>query len=172
MPVKREAAQADALAGRILPIATTMLSSLVSVQPLHLPGYMTLMPLFTLMTVYHWTIYRPDLLPPLALFGIGLADDLLSGEPPGVASLLYLLSRSAVLRCRRRFIDQSFLFIWGGFILLTGIAILGLWALHSALAFRVIGFRGSVFRYALTISLYPICSFLLGRSQRAFLGTG
>ena len=35
--------------------------------PLHIPGYAALTPAFTLMAVYHWTIYRPDLLPALAL---------------------------------------------------------------------------------------------------------
>lgn len=176
MPLKKETPgaveQTDTLAGRLLPIATTMLSSLLSLQPVHLPGYMTLMPPFALMAVYHWTIYRPDLLPPVALFEIGIADDLLSGGPLGVAPLLYLLSRSAVLRCRRLFINQTFPFIWGGFTLLTGSAMLGLWLLHSALAFQVVGFSGSVFRSVLTILLFPTSSFLLGRSQRALIRTG
>jgi hypothetical protein len=48
----------------------------------------------------------------------------------------------------------------------------GLWMLHSVLAFQFIGFTGSVFRTALTISLFPILSYLLGRIQFAPIGTG
>ncbi len=64
-------------AGRMLPAATTLFAALISVLPVHIPGYAALTPAFTLMAAYHWTIYRPDLLPPLALFAIGLAEDLL-----------------------------------------------------------------------------------------------
>ena len=68
-----------------------------------MPGYAALAPAFTLMAVYHWTIYRPDLLPPIGLFAIGLAQDLLTGAPIGVGALMLLLARGAVLRYRRLF---------------------------------------------------------------------
>jgi rod shape-determining protein MreD len=160
------------LAAHLLPISTTLLGALLSLQPVHLLGYVTLTPAFALMAVYHWTIYRPELLPPLALFGIGVGYDLLSGGPPGVTPLLFLASRVAVLRCRRWFINRTFPFVWGGFTLLAGAAMLGLWMIHSVLAFQFLGFSGGVFRAALTISLYPISSFLLGRTQRMLIGAG
>ncbi len=53
-------------AARLLPVATTLLAAVISVLPLQIPGYAALTPVFTLMAAYHWTIYRPDLLPPLA----------------------------------------------------------------------------------------------------------
>ena len=77
-----------------------------------------------------------------------------------------------MLRCRRWFINRTFSFLWGGFTLLTSAAMAGLWMLHSVLAFHFIGFTGSVFRTALTISLFPILSYLLGRIQFAPIGTG
>ncbi len=55
----------------VLPIATTVLAALLSIEPLHLDGYAALTPAFTLMAAYHWTIYRPDLLPAPLLFLIG-----------------------------------------------------------------------------------------------------
>src|SRR6185437_12052003 len=76
---------------RLLPIATTILAGLITILPLRIPGYASLTPAFTLMAAYHWTIYRPDLLPPVALFAIGLAEDLLVGAPVGVSALLLLL---------------------------------------------------------------------------------
>ena len=56
--------QVDNALARLLPVATTAAAAALSIQPLHIPGYAALAPAFTLMAVYHWTIYRPDLLPP------------------------------------------------------------------------------------------------------------
>jgi rod shape-determining protein MreD len=162
--------QINNLLARLLPIATTAAAAVFSIQPVHIPGYASLTPAFTLMTVYHWTIYRPDLLPPLAVFLLGVGFDLLSGGPLGVTALLLLLARAVVLRYRRAFMNRTFPFVWGGFTLLSVAAMLGLWALHSLLALGSVEFRGSIFRAVLTISLFPIASFLLGRTQRALMG--
>ncbi len=162
----------DNAPARLLPIATTAAAVIFSIQPVDIPGYAALTPAFVLMAVYHWTIYRPDLLPTLAVFLIGVTFDLLSAGPTGVTVLLLLLARAIVLRYRHWFMDRSFPFVWGGFTLLTGATMLGLWALHSLLELRVVDIRGSIFQAVLTISLFPIASFLLGRTQRALMGAG
>lgn len=159
-------------AGRMLPAATTLFAALISVLPIYIPGYAALTPVFTLMAAYHWTIYRPDLLPPLALFAIGLTEDLLAGSPIGINALLLLLSRSAVLGYRRYFVNRSFPFVWTGFTLLTVVALSGLWALHCILNLGFFDFRFTVIRAALTIAIFPLASFLLGRAQRAVMGAG
>jgi rod shape-determining protein MreD len=154
----------------VLPIATTVLAALLSVEPLHLVGYAALTPAFTLMVTYHWTIYRPDLLPVLALFLIGTIQDLLSGGLPGVTAVTLLLARAIVLPHRHYFVDRRFPFIWAGFTLLTGGAMLFSWTLHSLFAAELLELRGPVLRAVLTVSVFPIASFLLGRSQRALIG--
>ncbi len=162
----------DDAAARLLPITTTVLAAVLSIQPVHIPGYMALTPAFTLMAAYHWTIYRPDLLPPLALFLVGSAYDLLAGAPLGVTALLLLLARGVVLKYRRHFINRPFAFVWAGFTLLTGSAALCLWVLQSLLDGELLDLRGTMFRAVLTISLFPVASFLLGRTQRALMGAG
>src|SRR5580704_8856980 len=157
-------------AARMLPVATTLFAALISVLPVQIPGYAALTPVFTLMAAYHWTIYRPDLLPPLALFAIGLTEDLLAGSAIGVNALLLLLSRSSVLGYRRYFINRTFPFVWTGFTLLTVIALSGLWALHCILDLGLFDFRNTVIRAVLTIAIFPLSSFLLGRAQRAVMG--
>jgi rod shape-determining protein MreD len=156
----------------LLPAATTVFAMLLSIQPVHLAGYAALTPAFTLMAVYHWTIYRPDLLPPLLLFTIGAIQDLLSGGTPGVTALLLLLVRPILLSARHHFVGRSFPLIWAGFTALTGGAMLFLWALQSLLSAQLVEFRSVVFRAVLTVSIFPVASFLLGRSQRAFMGVG
>jgi rod shape-determining protein MreD len=155
---------------RLLPIATTIVAVLITILPLRIPGYAALTPAFTLMAVYHWTVYRPDLLPPSGLFAVGLAQDLLTGGPAGVNALVLLLARAAVLRQRRHFINRTFPFVWSGFTLLAVAAMLGLWTLHCLMQFSPSGFRATVFRTVLTIAIFPAASFALGRTQRALLG--
>ena len=154
----------------LLPIATTLLAAVISIQPAHIPGYAALTPAFTLMTVYHWTIYRPDLLPPFALFLVGITQDLLAGVSPGVTAFVLLLARAVVLRQRRHFVNRPFPFVWTGFTMLTGGAMLFLWTTHCLLDDVLVDFRGTFFRAVLTISMFPIASFLLGRSQRTLMG--
>jgi rod shape-determining protein MreD len=156
---------------RLLPIATTILAALISILPLRIAGYAALTPAFTLMAAYHWTIYRPDLLPPLALFAIGLGEDLLAGAPLGVSALLLLIVYVTVLSYRRYFVNRTFPFVWTGFTLLTVSALLGLWALHCVLDATILDIRNTIFRAVLTIAIFPLASFLLGRTQRALMGT-
>ena len=155
---------------RLLPIATTLLATVISIQPAHIPGYAALTPAFTLMAVYHWTIYRPDLLSPFALFLVGITQDLLAGVPPGVTALVLLLTRAVVLRHRRHFVNRPFPFVWTGFTMLSGVAMLFLWTFHCLLDGVLVDFRGTVFRAVLTVSMFPIASFLLGRTQRTLMG--
>ena len=157
-------------AARLLPILTMLIAATITILPVRVPGYAALTPAFTLMAVYHWTIYRPDLLPALALFAVGLLEDLLTGAPVGAGALVLLLSRAAVLRYRRFFVNRAFPFVWSGFTLLAGIAMLALWALHCAINLSLLDVRSTVFRTVLTIAVFPVASFLLGRTQRRLMG--
>jgi rod shape-determining protein MreD len=157
---------------QLLPVATTVLAVLLSIQPIHIPGYAAVTPAFALMAVYHWTIYRPELLPAAALFLIGTAQDLLSGGLVGVTALVLVLARAIVLGQRGHFVNRPFPFVWAGFMLLASGTMLCLWLLHSLLAAQLLDFGAAVFRAVLTVSLYPAASFLLGRTQRALLGAG
>ncbi len=127
---------------RLLPVATTGWAMLFSIQPIDIPGYAALAPAFTLMAAYHWTIYRPDLLPPLALFTVGTIQDLLTGALPGETALLLLLARTIVLSRRDHFVNRPFAFVWTGFTLLTAGAMLFSWMLHSLLAAEWLEFSG------------------------------
>ena len=155
---------------RLLPIATTVAAAVLTILPVRLPGYAALTPAFALMAVYHWTIYRPDLLPPLGLFAIGLGQDLIAGAPVGVSALVLLLARAAVLRFRRYCINRTFPFVWTGFTLLGAAVMLLLWGLHCLIALTVFDLRTTIFRAVLTIAIFPAASFALGRTQRALMG--
>jgi rod shape-determining protein MreD len=156
--------------GRLLPAATMIVAVLITVIPVRIPGYAALTPAFTLMAAYHWTIYRPDLLPASVLFGIGLAEDLVTGGPVGITALLLLIARAAVLNLRRYFVNRGFAFVWAGFTVLAVLGMLFLWVVHCALDLTILDFRSTLFRTVLTIASFPAASFLVGRAQRALIG--
>jgi rod shape-determining protein MreD len=156
-------------AARLLPILSILVAAIATILPVRVPGYAAMTPAFTLMAVYHWTIYRPDLLPAMALFAVGVMEDLLTGGPVGVGALVLLLARAVVLQYRRYFINRAFPFVWSGFTLLAGTTMLGLWALHSAIDLSLLDLRNTVFRTVLTIAVFPVASFLLGRAQRRLM---
>jgi hypothetical protein len=77
-----------------------------------------------------------------------------------------------VLGYRRYFVNRTFPFVWTGFTLLTVAAMFGLWVLHCLLDLSLLDLRNTVIRGALTIAIFPLASFLLGRAQRAVMGAG
>ncbi|MGE0259064.1 MAG: rod shape-determining protein MreD [Alphaproteobacteria bacterium] len=155
---------------RLLPTATVVLAAVIGLLPLPIPGYAALTPAFALMAVYHWSVYRPDLLPPIGVFAVGFAQDLVTGATVPASALVLLLARAAVLRYRRHFVGRPFPFAWAGFALLVAAAALGSWGLHSLLQLGLFDLRTAMVRGALTIALFPAASLLLGRGQRAFIG--
>jgi rod shape-determining protein MreD len=155
---------------RFLPTATIVAAAVLALLPLPVPGYAALTPAFALMAVYHWTVYRPDLLPSSGLFAIGFAQDLVTGATIPASALLLLLARAAVLHYRRHFVGRPFPFVWAGFAALAAAAMLGSWALHCALQFALFDLRTAIIRAAVTVALFPAASLALGRSQRALIG--
>ena len=73
----------DLVARSLSPMAITLLLVMVSVLPMHIPFFGTVSPVLSLMAVYYWSIFRPDLMPSFAVFGAGLFQDILSGTPLG-----------------------------------------------------------------------------------------
>ncbi|HEX4078889.1 MAG TPA: hypothetical protein VHX61_08470 [Rhizomicrobium sp.] len=87
------------LAG-LLPFVLALLGTLVANFPISLTGGVLPVPLFGLMAVYFWGLVRPDLMPPWAALLVGLAEDLLSGGPPGIWATSFVASYIFVDRLR------------------------------------------------------------------------
>jgi rod shape-determining protein MreD len=154
---------------RFVPTVATLVLAMLSVLPLRFPNYAAVAPLLALAGIFYWTIYRPDLLPPTAVFLCGFVLDLLSGGPLGVSSLVFLLARVVVLPQRRFFVDRLFPFVWGGFTLLAAGAITFLWGLGSTLTGFMLDMRAASLQWVLTVACFPAVAYLLMRVQRAFV---
>lgn len=154
---------------QLVPVGTTLLLLLLNVMPTRIPDFAAMAPALTLMGVFYWTIYRPDLLSPLMAFVIGLLHDVVAGTPLGVNALVLVLVHGAAASQRRFFLGNTFAVAWWGFgvVAMAGMALS--WALVSLLYVRLLDTRSIVFAYLMTLSLYPVISWTLARTQVAFL---
>ena len=159
----------DHLARQLFPFALTLALLLASVVPLPIPAYASVTPSFMVMAVYFWTLYRPDLMPPAAVFAIGLLQDLLTGGILGI-NVIVLLALSAATGSQRRFLGVAlFVMVWGGFVVNSAGAAILAWSLNTVAAGAMVDPRPALFQYLLTVGLYPSLGWILVRAQRSIL---
>ena len=152
--------------GRILsPFAICMLLVLLSVAPLRVPVLASAAPLFPLMAVFHFGLFRPALLPHWLVLLFGLLLDLLSGGPVGVNAVVLLLVRHFVEANQRFLVDKPFPVIWFGYALVSAGAVAAIWALTSILFWLAVDPRAAIFQYLVALALYPVVAWVFGRSQ-------
>ena len=71
--------------------------------PISFVGGVVPPPLMGLVPIYFWCLLRPDLMTPSAAFAIGMLEDVMSGAPPGIWTLSYVVSYALVARQRESF---------------------------------------------------------------------
>ncbi len=103
----------------ILPFLSCIILVLIMVQSYKISNLTNLMPFLTLIAVYQWAVYAPRTMPPIAVFLIGILQDILSGGPLGMTALFLLIVRFIVVGQGRKLLGQDFLFNWLMFLLIT-----------------------------------------------------
>jgi len=152
-----------------VPFSVTLLLLLLTAVPSRFPGFAGITPMLPLMGVYYWAIYRPDLLPPWAAFGLGLLHDIVSGTPLGVNAMVLLLVQGVTVSQRRFFLAKTFLVAWWSFALLAGAAIGLSWLLVGLVNHQPLDPAPAMFEYLVTLGLFPLLTWGLARTQLAFL---
>lgn len=159
----------DAWARQLTPFGLTMLLLLIGVVPLHVPGFGAVTPVLPLIAVFHWALYRPQLMPAVAVFAIGLLQDALTGTPIGVSAAVFVLVHGVVNTQRRFFFGKSFAIAWLGFALVSSAAFVLTWVLVSAFHGVLIQPQALFFQALLTLGCFPLLAWALLRWQIAFL---
>jgi rod shape-determining protein MreD len=159
----------DLWARNISPVGLSVVLILLSVIPTHIPGYGSIVPQLALMGIFHWTVFRPDLLPIVAVFAIGILQDALSGAPMGLNTIVYLTVFGVVLGQRRFFLGKTFWVEWLGFSIIAAGAALQAWLLLSAYHVHLLIPGPVFFQYLMTIGFYPLLAWFMGRWQRTIL---
>ncbi len=150
------------------PGALVGLLILLTMAPIRLPDALTVAPLLPLMAVYHFCLFRAEALPAWLLFLLGVLFDLLQGgpgTPVGVSALQFLLVRQAILGNQKYLVAVSFTFIWLGYALLSAAAVTLSWITMALLSWRFIDPQPALFQYVVSLFLYPIFGWVMGRGR-------
>jgi rod shape-determining protein MreD len=156
----------DFVARNLTPLLVSLCLVMVSVLPLRLPEVSHIVPALALMAVYYWGLHRADLLPALAIFVIGILQDILSGGPPGMNAMIFLAVFGVCVSQRRFFYGKSFLVVWWGFMVVAAGALVLEWAISAVFAGSMISPRPAYYKYLMTIAIYPIVAWFFARMQR------
>lgn len=156
----------DIVARQMTPALLTLLAVMVTMLPLRLPDFGPVAPWLALISVYYWSVHRPDLLPAAAVFAIGLFSELAAGTPLGVTTLVLLLMHTAAVSQRRFFISRSFMVVWCGFATMALAASLLVWFMNMALGGVVMSPRPLVFQFMTTVAAYPLFAWCFAQVQR------
>lgn len=159
----------DRFGRNLAPGALTVGLLLVAAAPAPLPGFAPLAPALALAAVFYWTIHRPDLLRPSALFVIGLLQDLVSGGVIGVTSLILVALHWVLLSQRRLFLAGTFPFMWFGFALTVFTALAAQWLFYAAFNAAVLPVEAPLFQGLLTLALFPPLAWVFMQVHRTFL---
>jgi rod shape-determining protein MreD len=159
----------DNLARSFIPFGLSLILVVLSVLPTHIPGYMQIAPILALISVYHWAIYRPNLLPIFAVFILGLLQDLLLGTPVGLYVLVFLTVHGVVLSQRRFFVGKSFIFFWFGFAVISMLASIESYFLGSIWNAILLDFNAATFQYLILLGIFPVVAWVFLRWQQVFL---
>ena len=155
--------------GRLsLPTTTTFLASLFSVVSLPMSGYVSVAPGLTLMAIYCWTVWRPLGLPYVAVFLIGMLEDLLRGLPLGLTPLLLLILQAGLRSQQRHIYGRTFDVFWLGFVLVAALHTILQWLAAMALSGGYVGPEPGLFQLMFSVAVFPIVAWLLLRAGRVF----
>lgn len=145
----------DLIARNILPAMLGVVFLLLSAIPFYIPGYGVVAANLVLMAVFYWAVHRPDLLPPITVFLIGLLQDILVGMPPGMNAFVLLLVRTLAVSQGRVFRGRSFLILWWGFGMVALASAFVVWALSAMYVLALIDPTPGLFQAAMTTALFP-----------------
>ena len=160
----------DSRARRILPFGLTLIVLLFGLTPTHLPGFAQITPMYALIAVYFWSIYRPELLGYGSGFAIGILEDLLTGTPLGIGALTILLTQWVVLNQQKFFHAKAFVVTWFAFTIVAFGAAFLKWICIGLVAES--GFtpvRELFAAYLVTVTIYPIVAWLLSKAKTGLL---
>lgn len=163
------------VAAGLVPLLTGLGGVAIANIPISLLSGMVPPPLLALVPIYFWCLVRPDLMTPAAVFAIGLAQDILSGGPPGVWTLSFVLTYALVGRQRESFAGLSGLAAVVGFSAAAIFACAAAYLTVAGLALITPGGRmpplaAIVMELAMTVLFYVPTALVVGWLHHRLIG--
>ena len=148
----------DSYSRQIVPVMTTLVLVVVGLIPLHISGFSGIAPAFALMAVFHWGIYRPELMPVFSVFLLGIFADALYGTPFGLHPLVYLGVYGAVTFQHGFFMDKSFAVVWLAFSLVAAASAVISFIMVSAVSGAMAAPGPAFLQFFFTAAFFPALS--------------
>jgi len=149
-------ARLDIMARNMAPLLLTLLLMLLSLVQTQIENFSAVMPMLVLISIYYWAIYRPDLMPLLMIFLLGILQDLIGGGLIGLQAFILIAAFGFVSRQRRFFHGKSFGVVWWGFMLVGLFAAILQWGFVIGIEQRWVSPWPVFFSYLLSVAIFPI----------------
>lgn len=146
----------DTAARTITPTLLIVALVFLGQMPYSLSGNASVTPYFLLMGVFYWGLHRPDLLPAVAVFLVGLMQDALEGEPFGVNAFVLVAVYWLVVSQQRHFRGRPFFVVWSGFAAVALMSEILRWILVSILLGAALAPWTVMLEYFMTVMFYPV----------------
>lgn len=154
------------------PTLTLLGAILLDLLWIPIPGFNAVIPAFPVMAVFCWSIWRPQLMPYVAVFLAGLVEDLVRGTPLGAASLSLLAVQGFVWAQQRMLRYRSFDVLWFGFAMAALLAAVATWIAISLANRMVLSPWPGLMQYGLTVAVFPAVAYMLQRLERTLARPG
>jgi len=156
----------DTAARALTPTLLLVVLVFLGQLPYSLSGHASVTPYFLLMGIFYWGLHRPDLLPAVAVFVIGLMQDALEGEPFGVNAFVLVAVYWLVVSQQQHFRGRAFLVVWLGFAAAALIAGVLRWMLVSLVLGLVMTPWPIMLEYFMTVMFYPVLTVAFALAHR------
>jgi rod shape-determining protein MreD len=150
----------------VVPALVTLTLVFVAYVPTGSPALTLAAPMLSVMSVYYWSVYRPDLMPLWLAFLAGLCQDGLGSAPFGMMALVMVLAGGIATARRRLFANRSFWIGWMGFAMVAAAACAAVWTISSLVASALLDPRLALLQLAVSAAVYPAVAWLLLRAER------
>lgn len=108
----------------LLPVFTILLSILLAIAPYKISNSSLLMPLIMYITIYFWTIYRPSMVPHVAMLTLGILKDAIESNILGYSALSFLLFQLIIKSQRKYIYNNIFIVVWAEFMFCLSLILL------------------------------------------------
>jgi rod shape-determining protein MreD len=157
------------LAAALVPFVCGLLGVIFSNLPITLFGGLVPSPLLGFIPVYFWCLVRPDLMTPAATFAIGILQDVMSGGPPGIWTLSFIVAYVVIQRQRDAFAGLAGVAAVLGFATAT-LIVCAVAYLTTAALYHLAPLGPIVAELAITVLFYVPGAFVVGSVHRRLVG--
>ncbi|MHA1538853.1 MAG: rod shape-determining protein MreD [Alphaproteobacteria bacterium] len=152
----------------LMPVLAFSFFILFALAPIRFPYYGILSIDLTKLALFYWSIYRPDLISPYLVFGVGIMDDVFDGEALGISAVICLFLYWVTISKRKLLADLSFFKIWRLSFVVVFICFFVEWIFRLILSGKMIRFEWNFIIQLFFIGiLFPLVALILQRFQRS-----